>query len=84
MNNQRLSTSDVAKLLGISRIAVFKRIKSGNIKAHKPGRNFVIFKKDLPMALENILTRNKKLSIEESIKRTLKEYSVALKLLGKE
>ncbi len=41
------STAELAEVLGISRIAVFKRIKSGSIKAQKMGRNFVIFKKDI-------------------------------------
>lgn len=41
------TTAELAKMLKISRIAVFNKIKSGEIKAQKMGRNFVIFKKDL-------------------------------------
>ena len=41
------TTAELATLLGISRVAVFKKIKSGSIKAQKVGRNFVIFKKDI-------------------------------------
>ncbi len=41
------TTSELAKKLGISRIAVFKKIKSGKIRAQKMGRNFVIYKKDV-------------------------------------
>lgn len=41
------TTKELAELLGISRIAVFNRIKKGYIKAQKMGRNFVIFKKDI-------------------------------------
>jgi excisionase family DNA binding protein len=41
------TTAELAKILRISRIAVFKKIKSGIIKAQKIGRNFVIFKKDI-------------------------------------
>ncbi|MCX6760474.1 MAG: helix-turn-helix domain-containing protein [Candidatus Nealsonbacteria bacterium] len=41
------TTKELAELLGISRIAVFNRIKKGDIKAQKMGRNFVIFKKDI-------------------------------------
>src|SRR3989338_2240547 len=47
MDKKLLSTIEVAKILGISRVAVFKKIKSGSIKAQKVGRNFVIFKKDI-------------------------------------
>lgn len=42
-----VSTGELAEILGISRIAVFKRIKRGEIKAVKVGRNFVIKKSDL-------------------------------------
>jgi excisionase family DNA binding protein len=41
------TTKELAELLGVSRVAVFNRIKKGDIKAQKMGRNFVIFKKDL-------------------------------------
>ena len=41
------TTSELAKKLGISRIAVFKKIKNSVIKAQKIGRNFVIYKKDI-------------------------------------
>ncbi|OGZ62888.1 MAG: hypothetical protein A2998_00715 [Candidatus Staskawiczbacteria bacterium RIFCSPLOWO2_01_FULL_37_25b] len=41
------TTTELASLLGISRIAVFNRIKKGTIKARKMGRNFVVFKKDI-------------------------------------
>jgi len=49
------TTAELAKILGISRIAVFKRIKNGSIKAQKNGRNFVVFKKDVG-ELENLLS----------------------------
>ncbi len=42
VKKEYLSTSELAKLLGVSRIAVFKKIKSGKIKAFKIGRNYVV------------------------------------------
>jgi len=41
-NKKYISTSEVAKLLGISRVAVFNRIKKGKLNAIKIGRNFAI------------------------------------------
>ncbi len=41
------TTAELAKILGISRVAVFKKIKNGTLLARKIGRNFVIFKKDI-------------------------------------
>lgn len=48
------TTAELAKILGISRIAVFKRIKNGTIKAQKIGRNFIVFEKDIG-GIENLL-----------------------------
>ncbi|HEY4497842.1 MAG TPA: helix-turn-helix domain-containing protein [Candidatus Paceibacterota bacterium] len=84
MNQDFFSTSEVAKLLGISRIAVFKKIKSGAIKARKIGRNFAVNKKDLPEVLGSVLREDKKQEIEKSVKKTVKEYGETLKLLGRE
>lgn len=41
------TTTELGKLLGISRISVFKRVKQGSIKAQKMGRDFIIFRKDI-------------------------------------
>ncbi len=84
MDKNFLSTSEVAKLLGISRIAVFKKIKLGKIRAKKIGRNFAIAKNDLPEVLGVVLQNSKKQEIEEAVKKTVKEYGETLKLLGKE
>jgi len=41
------TTSELAEILGVSRISVFYRLGNGSIKGCKMGRNFVIFKKDI-------------------------------------
>lgn len=84
MEKEFLSTSEVAKLLGISRVAVFKKIKSGAIKAKKIGRNFAIHKKDLPEILGKTLTEARKHTIEAAVKKAVKEYGETLRLLGQE
>jgi len=84
MDKKHLTTAEAAKLLGISRVAVFKKIKAGKIKAKKLGRNFVIEKKELGGILEETLTEKKKSQIAEAVKKTVKEYGETLKLLGKE
>jgi excisionase family DNA binding protein len=84
MKNKFFSTTEVAKLLGISRIAVFKKIKAGEIRAKKVGRNFVIEEKYLPEILGKTLTEVKKRAIEDAVKKTVREYGETLKLLGQE
>ena len=84
MIEKQFSTSEVAKMLGISRIAVFKKIKNGRIKAKKIGRIYVIEKKELAQILGQILSKSKKEEIDTSVKKMIREYGETLKLLGKE
>ena len=46
--SQHISIAQLAKKLGISRIAVYQRIKSGKIPAVKAGRNYIISAQDSP------------------------------------
>ncbi len=47
MNDKLYSTPEVAKILGISRIAVFKKIKTGKLVAMRVGKGYVITKENL-------------------------------------
>lgn len=83
MENKRfLSTIQLAKILGVSRITVYKRIKSGKIKAKKVGRNFVIDKADLGSVLGNELSVDEKKEIDAAMRKTFRDYGETLKLLG--
>lgn len=84
MEKDFFSTTEVAKILGISRIAVFKKIKSGEIKAKKVGRNYVINKNELPRISGVILSEDKKKLIDEAVTKTVNEYGETLRLLGRE
>lgn len=76
------STSEVAKLLGVSRITVFNMVKDGRLKAEKVGRNYLIHKDSLGIDAE--LTDNQKTQITKAVKKTVKEYGETLKLLANE
>lgn len=79
-----ISTTELAKLLGISRVAVFKRIKKGDIKAAKVGGVFLIDKSDVRELLERSLSAREKRDIESAVEKTAKEYGETLRLLGRE
>ena len=81
-NKDFFSTPELAKILGISRIAVFNKIKSGKIKAIKVGRSFVIAKKDLGDIFSVGISDKDRRKIDEAVKRTVKEYGETLKMLG--
>ena len=82
-NNKFLTTSELANLLGISRIAVFKKIQKGEIKAVKKGRNYEINIADVS-GLSDRLSVNDKKTISEAVDRTMREYGETLRLLAKE
>ena len=79
-----ISTIEVAQILGISRIAVFKKIKSGEIKAQKVGRNFVVARQDILEIAGKIMGEKRKQEIESSVEKTLEDYGEAIKKNGKQ
>jgi excisionase family DNA binding protein len=79
-----ISTAELAKILGISRVAVHKKIKKGEIRAAKVGRNYVIAKKDLGGVLQETIGESEKREVAASVKKTVEEYGETLRLLGKE
>jgi len=60
MSEKYFSTAEVAQMLGISRIAVFKKIKSGKLAAMKVGRGFVIEKKDFLALHKEMFAKSRK------------------------
>lgn len=77
------STTEVAKILGVSRIAIFHKIKKGQLEAERYGRNYLISHEALEKMREP-LTDARKREIDQSMNRIIKEYGEALRMLGKE
>jgi excisionase family DNA binding protein len=79
------STTEAAKILGVSRVTIFNRIKEGKIHAKKIGRNFIIRAEEIePFIVRDKLTNKEKEQIGDAVHRAAKEYAEAFKLLGKE
>jgi excisionase family DNA binding protein len=82
-----VSVAELAKMLGISRIAVFNKIKKGQVPAEKIGRSYAVpfeFVSNLLNLDSGPLTGEKKKDIEKTVEKVIKEYGETLKLLGKE
>lgn len=77
-----ISTIEAARRLGISRIAVFKKIKSGDIKANKIGRNYAVPVSEVERLTKLNMTEADKALIDRAVKKTVREYGETLKLLG--
>jgi excisionase family DNA binding protein len=79
-----ITLPQLAQLLGISRIAVYKKVKKGQIKAVRIGKSFVVSQKQIANILEKSLLERDKKEIDAAVKKTVKEYGKVLKLLGSE
>lgn len=83
MGKKYLSTSEVAKILGISRVAVFKKIKAGQLKAQLVGKSYVIDPKQLGLYYNELKDADKKV-IQDAVRKVLEQYGEAIRKLGKE
>ena len=83
-----MSVAELAKMLGISRVAVFNKIKKGQIPAEKIGRSYAISMEHADEIAGgksfNVLTEEKKAEIKKAVAKVVREYGETLKLLGKE
>lgn len=77
-----LSTIEAAKILGVSRVTLFNRIKSGEIEAMKVGRNYIISSDEIMrVSKKSGLSNAEKAEIDKGVERVIDEYSETLKLL---
>jgi excisionase family DNA binding protein len=82
-----ISVAELAKMLGISRIAVFNKIKKGQVPAEKIGRAYAVpmeYVRNKFFHDTGVITEEKKKDIVKVVDRVIKEYGETLKLLGKE
>lgn len=82
--NNFYSTNELAEKLGVSRVSIFKKIKTGKIKASKVGRNYIIPKEEYENILGLFVSAEKKKEFDQDVKKVVKEYKDALDMLGKE
>jgi len=83
-NGEYLTIPQLASLLGISRIAVYRKVKKGQVKAVRIGRNYAIPQKQIAAVLGKTLREEDKREIEAAVKKTVREYGETLRLLGSE
>ena len=82
ISNDYCTTSELAEMLGVSRVTVFNMIKDGRLHAERVGRNYLVPKTALGIYAD--LTEGKKEKITNAVERTVKEYGETLKLLANE
>ncbi len=85
MTKERYPTiPELAKLLGISRIAIYNRVKKGQMPASKIGKTYLITDQTIANILGKEVTKSGKKRIDAAVHKTVQEYGEVLKKLGKE
>ena len=82
MDKNLISTKEAAEILGISTVAVWKRIQKRQIQAFKVGRAYVVDRRSLGNIYQEMSTDDKK-KIEKAVDKVVKDYGSTLKRLGK-
>lgn len=88
MKKEYISVSELAKMLGMSRTAVHKKIKKGQIEAIMIGNSYAIPREFVEKNIVDIqgtkLSEKQKARIDKAVKKVVKEYGDVLKKLGNE
>ena len=79
-----ITIPQLAKLLGVSRIAIYNRVRKGQIPAIKIGRDYAITDQTVAEILGRKVTDQGKKRIDDAVQRTVREYAETLNLLAKE
>lgn len=79
-----LTIPQLAKIMGISRVTVYRKVKAGQIPAVKVGHTYIISDSEITKVLSKKLTAEDKKRIETAVNKVVAEYGEVLKLLGKE
>ncbi|MBU1082933.1 helix-turn-helix domain-containing protein [Patescibacteria group bacterium] len=83
-NKAWFSTAEAAKLIGVSRVTVFRWIKTGKIQADKVGKAYVILRSELSEYVKSDQVPDEKELIKHQVDLVVKRYGKTLKMLGAE
>jgi len=78
-----LSVAETAKLMGISRMHVIRKIQRGEIKAVRVGRAWAIDPDQLGGIFRRISSRERA-QVEKAVDKVLREYGEVIRKLGAE
>lgn len=86
--NEYFSIAQVAKILKISRVAVYKKVKKGEIPATRIGKIYAIPREGILQKINRIkghpLKPEEKDKIQKAVSKTINEYGEVLRRLGAE
>lgn len=77
-----ITIPQLAKLLGLSRIEVYRKVKKGQIPAIRVGRVYVISDRDVAYILGEKISQKSKRQVKAAVRKTVQEYGEVLKWLS--
>jgi excisionase family DNA binding protein len=84
VTKEYVTIPELARLLGLSRITVYKRVRKGLIPATRVGRTYIITDRIVGDILGRRITKTAMRRIDAAVRRAVSEYGEVLKRLGKE
>lgn len=84
IKHNKITIPQLAEMLGISRIAVYKKVRKGQIPARKVGRIYVISDSQVASVLGRGMTTRDKQQITRAVDMTVRQYGLVLKMLAKD
>jgi excisionase family DNA binding protein len=84
VKQEYITIPQLAKLLGLSRIEVYRKVRKGQIPAIKIGRVYAISDRDITYILGSKISNKAKKRVDSAVRKTVREYGEVLKKLGKE
>jgi excisionase family DNA binding protein len=81
-NEEYVTIPQLAKILGVSRITIYNKVKKGEIEAIRIGRIYAIPKKYVYEILGESLSPKTINLIDQAVTRTIQEYGEVLIKLG--
>jgi excisionase family DNA binding protein len=74
----------LAEILGVSRIAVYRQVKAGKIRATKVGRIHVISDRTVQQVLRKRVKPPDKKRVDRAVRKAVRDYGEVLKRLARE
>ncbi len=78
-----ISVAEAAKLLGLSRMHIVRKIKKGEIKAVRIGRAYAIDRNQLGGIFRHI-SEKERAKVDKAVEKVLRDYGEVIKKLGAE
>ena len=84
MPKEYYTVPEIADILNVSRISIYRKVKKGEIRATMVGKTYIVHSKDLAEILGRKITRKEQELVDSAVKMSIKEYGKVFKLLAQE